>query len=224
MAKENDLYYGDLILLKKRVSEWQEAHPKGRINKPVKLAAIVVGLALILGAYYIDPEAASKSGISVFTMTILVVLLAMIFLSRKLNAMMQPPFAKLYNARFEASDDGIICYYQQKMSEYHYFIKDKNIKKWIIDSDVNCMYIEGKASLSTTTKDGENPLGSIDAFYMLIPFDQFDLDDLVAPYGDLVEYRNGTLREQFMQEKTDLPIIIKEKAYKKKSKSIQPAE
>lgn len=216
MAKENDLYYGDLLLLKRRVNEWQNAHPKGKIAKPLKVLVILLGFGAIIGAYKYDPVAATKEGFSVFTATMLVVFILMILFARKLNATLQPPFAKLYNARFEVSDDGIYCYFQQKMAEYGYYIKDKNIKEWIIDDEVHCMYIKGKAEVTMTKKEGAERLGTIDAFYMLIPFDEYDLEDLIAPYGELVQFKNGTLREQFTQEGTNMPIIIEEKPYKKK--------
>ena len=215
MAKENDLYYGDLVLLKRRVTEWQNAHPKGKIAKPLKAFVVIAGFAIIIGAYFIDPEAAQAGGVSVFTMTMLAVFILMIIFARKMSAILQPPFAKLYNARFEASDDGIICFFQQKMAEYQYYIKDKNIKEWIIDDDVHCMYIKGDADFSQTTKEGSERLGTVEAFYMLIPFDEYDLDDLIAPYGDLVQFKNGTLRQQFAGEHIDIPIIAKSNPYAK---------
>lgn len=218
MAKENDIYYGDLMLLKKRVSEWSELHPKSRIIKFLKLATVVICFGMIFGAYFYDPVAASKSGLSLFTVTIAVAFIIMILVGRKINSTLQPPFRKLYNARFEASDEGIICYFQQQMAEYRYFIKDKNIKEWVVDKLAHCMYIEGNANFSMTTKEGSQNLGTVDAFYMLIPFDDFDLADLIEPYGDLVQIQEGTLRARFETENTALPCIIREKKTIEKNK------
>lgn len=217
MSKENDIYYGNLMLLKQRVNAWATSHPLHLISVVAKFGTAIIGFAAMFYVYYKDPVEAAKQSITPFTLTILIAFLAMIFVARKVNSILQPPFAKLYNARFEASDDGIYCFYQQKMAEFHYYIKDKNIKEWTIDRKTNCMYIKGKADLSKVTREGEENVGPIDALYMLIPFDEFDLDDLIAPYGDLVQFKDNTMREQYTSENATTPYILSVNPYAKKN-------
>lgn len=219
MDKETDIYYGDLMLLKRRINEWAASHPKNKVSQIAKYATVALGFAAMIGAYYYDPAAAAEQRISLFTCTIFFAFLAMIFVSRKVTAILQPPFKKLYNVRIEASDDGIFCYYQQKMIEYSYFIKDKDIREWIIDSDTNSMYIKGKAELQRATKEGPERVGSVGEFYMLIPFDQFDLDDLIEPYGDLVQYQNGTMRNRVAKAGVTTLAVPYETPYKKAKKN-----
>ncbi|MBQ0004856.1 MAG: hypothetical protein KBS68_03215 [Clostridiales bacterium] len=218
MAKENDIYYGDLMLLKRRVNEWAASHPKNKLFQLTKIGVLLAGFGAMILAYMVNPAAAQEQRVSLFTCTIFFAFVAMITVARKITSTLQPPFNKLYNVRFEASDEGILCYYQQKMVEYNYYIKDKNIKEWIIDSDVNCMYIRGKAELTKATKEGPERVGSVEAFYMLIPFDQFDLDDLVEPYGNLVQYQNGTMRDRIAAAGVTKPVVDEVKPYSKAKK------
>ena len=196
---DNDIYYGDLLLIKKRVNEWAESHPRGAWNKYGKIVLGVACLAAIIGAYYLDPNASTKR-LSTLTVTMLVAFTLCIIGARQLNVMTQPPFGKLFNIRFEASTKSIICFYQQGMTEYMYEIKDNNIREWVVDEKSWCFYFGGKGELSRNTKEGFERMGTVKGFYMLIPFDEFEVDDIIAPYGDLVTRANGTLRERFLKE------------------------
>lgn len=197
---ENDIYYGDLMLIKKRVTAWAEKHPKGNVNKYGKIALSILCVGAIIVAYMLDPTA-DTSSISTLTVTIFVAFVAGIIGARYLNNMTQPPFNKMYNIRFEASTKSIICYYQQGMAEFYYEIKDKDIKEWVVDEDAWCFYFKGKASLMHNTKQGYEKTGELKGFYMLIPFDEYDVDDIIAPYGDKVTRADGTLRQRWIDEK-----------------------
>ena len=41
---------------------------------------------------------------------------------------------------------------------------------------------------------------SINGIYALIGFDEYDLDDLLEPYGELVRVQPGTLRRKYLEE------------------------
>ena len=205
---ENDIYYGDLMLIKRRVNEWAEKHPRGYMNKYGKILLSLAALAAIIGAYMIDPTG-STSALSPLTITIFVAFLLVIIGARALNKMTQPPFAKLYNVRFEATSKSIICYYQQGMNEFFYEIKDKNIKEWVVDEEAWCFYFGGKAEVRRNTKEGFEKMAEVKGFYMLIPFDEFEVDDIIAPYGDIVTRADGTLRRRFISEGVKAPCILK---------------
>lgn len=205
---ENDIYFGDLMLVKKRVTAWSEKHPNGNINKIGKAIIAILCLGAIIIAYRFDPNGSTER-LSPLTITIFFSFVIAIFAARGINKLTQPPFAKLYNVRFEASTRSIICYYQQGMTEFLYEIKDKNIKEWIVDEDSWCFYFKGKAELSRNTKQGfERMDGSIQEFYMIIPFDEYDVDDLIAPYGDLVTRADGTLRKKAVDDKVKHPCVL----------------
>ena len=95
------------------------------------------------------------------------------------------------------------------MNEFFYEIKDKNIKEWVVDEEAWCFYFGGKAEISRNTKEGFEKMAEVKGFYMLIPFDEFEVDDIIAPYGDLVTRADGTLRRRFISEGVKAPCILK---------------
>lgn len=214
---ENDIYFGDLMLVKKRVTAWSEKHPRGNINLIGKVIIAILCLGAIVTAYHFDPNGSTQR-LSPLTITIFFSFVIAIFAARGINKLTQPPFAKLYNVRFEASTRSIICYYQQGMTEFLYEIKDKNIKEWIVDEDAWCFYFKGKGEISRNTKQGFERMSDVREFYMIIPFDEFEVDDLIAPYGDLVTRADGTLRKKVVDEKVTTPCIVDNPSYKEKTK------
>ena len=97
---------------------------------------------------------------------------------------------------FEVSDDTVYYVYQQGMKLKTYYIRDAQIKKIIRDDEAGVLCIEGKATLNTQTRDSETE-ENLDKFYALVPFDKYELDDLLAPYKKKVVKSDGKLRESF---------------------------
>lgn len=210
MDNQNDIYNGDLLQLKKNVSKWTSQHPKHIFYMVLRVLLIVGGFGGMYYAYTINPELASKQGITYFTGTVLAILIIMIGAGKDINNRVQPPFSKLYNARFEATDKGILCIYQQGMSEFTYSIKDNDIKEWIIDDKANCFRIEGWATITEKNKKGINRIDNVEVFYMLFPFDSYDIEDLVSPYEEsgVVKSKSGSLRRMSDNEGLKVPYII----------------
>ena len=104
-----------------------------------------------------------------------------------------------YSARIEAAPKGLYYIYQQGMMMITYYIKDKDLKEIIRDDEVNCLYFKGKGMLEVKTPK-EIRQHSINGIYALIGFDEYDLDDLLEPYGELVRVQPGTLRRKYLEE------------------------
>ena len=116
--------------------------------------------------------------------------------ARRGKRMSQDPFNGFHNARFEVSDDTVYYVYQQGMKLKTYYIRDAQIKKIIRDDEAGVLCIAGKATLNTQTRDFETE-ESLDKFYALVPFDKYELDDLLAPYKKKVVKSDGKLREEY---------------------------
>ena len=116
--------------------------------------------------------------------------------ARRGKRMSQDPFNGFHNARFEVSDDTVYYVYQQGMKLKTYYIRDAQIKKIIRDDEAGVLCIEGKATVNIQTRDSETE-ESLDKFYALVPFDKYELDDLLAPYKRKVVKADGKLRENF---------------------------
>ena len=80
-----------------------------------------------------------------------------------------------------------------------YIIKDKDVKKIIRDDDWGVILIEGDAVINIERRKGETE-EKVNEFYALVPFDKYDLDDLLQPYGKKVKKANGTLRQKYLDE------------------------
>lgn len=66
------------------------------------------------------------------------------------------------------------------------------------------MYISGNAKLSVFERKGSLPDETVKEAFLLVPFDKYDAQDLLAPYGELVEYANMPLRSLYEKRKADL--------------------
>ena len=80
-----------------------------------------------------------------------------------------------------------------------YIIKDKNVKKIIRDDDWGVILIEGEGVVNIERRSGETE-ETVSEFYALVPFDKYDLDDLLQPYGKKVKKADGTLRQKYLDE------------------------
>lgn len=190
----NDVYPGDLGILNARKHKWAKGTKKGYGFKIASYGILAAGLAVIISVA-LRTQGAESSQLPVH-LTIWTVAALTFIVSRRGKRMSQDPFNGFHNARFEVSDDTVYYVYQQGMKLKTYYIRDAQIKKIIRDDEAGVLCIEGKATLNTQTRDSETE-ESLDKFYALVPFDKYELDDLLAPYKKKVVKSDGKLRESF---------------------------
>ena len=190
----NDVYPGDLGILNARKHKWAKGTKKGYGFKIASYGILAAGLAVIISVA-LRTQGAESSQLPVH-LTIWTVAALTFIVSRRGKRMSQDPFNGFHNARFEVSDDTVYYVYQQGMKLKTYYIRDAQIKKIIRDDEAGVLCIEGKATLNTQTRDSEKE-ESLDKFYALVPFDKYELDDLLAPYKKKVVKSDGKLRESF---------------------------
>ena len=122
-----------------------------------------------------------------------------IFVSKRGKKISEQPFAGFHMAHFEVDDDTVYYQYQKGLSLRTYYIKDKDIKKIYRDDEAGVLLIEGDAVINVQTRKNETEQ-KVNEFYALVPFDKYDLDDLLQPYKKKVKKADGTLREKYSEE------------------------
>lgn len=190
----NDVYPGDLGILNARKHKWAKGTNKGFGFKIASYVILAAGLVVIISVA-LRTQGAESSQLPVH-LTIWTVAALTFIAARRGKRMSQDPFNGFHNARFEVSDDTVYYVYQQGMKLKTYYIRDAQIKKIIRDDEAGVLCIEGKATLNTQTRDSETE-ENLDKFYALVPFDKYELDDLLAPYKKKVVKSDGKLRESF---------------------------
>ena len=190
----NDVYPGDLGILNARKHKWAKGTKKGYGFKIASYGILAAGLVVIISVA-LRTQGAESSQLPVH-LTIWTVAALTFIAARRGKRMSQDPFNGFHNARFEVSDDTVYYVYQQGMKLKTYFIRDAQIKKIRRDDEAGVLCIEGKASLNIQTRDSETE-ESLDKFYALVPFDKYELDDLLAPYKRKVVKADGKLREEY---------------------------
>ena len=190
----NDVYPGDLGILNARKHKWAKGTKKGFEFKVASYAILAAGLVVIINVA-LRTQGAESSQIPVH-LTIWTVAALTFIAARRGKRMSQDPFNGFHNARFEVSDDTVYYVYQQGMKLKTYYIRDAQIKKIRRDDESGVLCIEGKATLNIQTRDSETE-ESLDKFYALVPFDKYELDDLLAPYKRKVVKADGKLREEY---------------------------
>ena len=194
LDSNNDVYPGDLGILNARKHKWAKGTKKGYGFKIASYGILAAGLVVIISVA-LRTQGAESSQLPVH-LTIWTVAALTFIVSRRGKRMSQDPFNGFHNARFEVSDDTVYYVYQQGMKLKTYYIRDAQIKKIIRDDEAGVLCIEGKATLNTQTRDSETE-ENLDKFYALVPFDKYELDDLLAPYKKKVVKSDGKLRESF---------------------------
>jgi hypothetical protein len=190
----NDVYPGDLGILNARKHKWAKGTNKGFGFKIASYVILAAGLVVIIKVALMT-QGAESSQLPVH-LTIWTVAALTFIAARRGKRMSQDPFNGFHNARFEVSDDTVYYVYQQGMKLKTYYIRDAQIKKIIRDDEAGVLCIEGKANLNIQTRDSETK-ESLDKFYALVPFDKYELDDLLAPYKKKVVKSDGKLRESY---------------------------
>lgn len=195
----NDMYPGDLNLLNKRKHQWSKGEEKGTKYRRGSFAILAVGFAAIL--YVASKTQGGSAGMDQLPihLTIWTVALLTYLVAHRGRVVSEAPFDRFHSARFEVSDDTVYYVYQQGLKLKTYYIKDKDIKKIRRDDEAGVLCIEGEASINIQSRGSETE-EKTNEFYALVPFDKYDLDDLLAPYKRKVARADGKLREKYSQE------------------------
>ena len=193
----NDVYPGDLGILNARKHKWAKGTNKGFGFKIASYVILAAGLVAIIKVALMT-QGAESSQLPVH-LTIWTVAALTFIAARRGKRMSQDPFNGFHNARFEVSDDTVYYVYQQGMKLKTYYIRDADIKKITRDDEAGVLHIAGKATLNIQTRSGETK-EKLDEFYALVPFDKYELDDLLAPYKRKIVKADGKLRAKYREE------------------------
>ena len=194
----NDVYPGDLSILNIKKQEWAKGEEKSKVFTILSFAILIAGLItmIIVNNKYGGTTMMSQMPLHV---TIWTTALLAFLAARKGKQLSQAPFFGFHDARFETDDDTLYYRFQKGMTLRTDIIKDKDVKKIIRDDDWGVILIEGDAVINIERRKGETE-ETVSEFYALVPFDKYDLDDLLQPYGKKVKTANGTLRQKYIDE------------------------
>lgn len=195
----NDKYPGDLNLLNKRKHQWSKGEEKGVKYRYGSFAVLAVGFAAILFVSIKTNSGAAGANQLPVHLTIWTTALLTYLVAHRGRVISQIPFDGFHSARFEVSDDTVYYVFQQGMKLKTYYIRDAAIKKIRRDDEAGVLCIEGKATVNIQTRNDETE-EELDEFYALVPFDKYELDDLLAPYKRKVVKADGKLREKYREE------------------------
>lgn len=196
---DNDIYQGNLAMLNSRKHAWAAKEESSARYRILAWAVVAVGFICIIFAYLKVRGGTTSMSQLPMHITIWITALLAIIISRRGKKISEQPFAGFHMAHFELDDDTVYYQYQKGMSLRTYYIKDKDIKKIYRDDEAGVILIEGDAKLNIQTRKAETET-DISSFYALVPFDKYDLDDLLAPYKKKVKAANGKLRQRYIDE------------------------
>ncbi|MCQ2563352.1 MAG: hypothetical protein MJ128_02530 [Mogibacterium sp.] len=195
----NDKYPGDLNLLNKRKHQWSRGEEKGTRYRYGSIAVLLVGFAAILFVSVKTHSGSADANQLPVHLTIWTTALLTYLVAHRGRVISQIPFDGFHSARFEVSDDTVYYVFQQGMKLKTYYIRDAAIKKIRRDDEAGVLCIEGKATVNIQTRNDETE-EELDEFYALVPFDKYELDDLLAPYKRKIVKADGKLREKYREE------------------------
>lgn len=197
----NDKYPGDLNLLNKRKHQWTRGEDRARTYRYASFAVLAIGLVAIV---FVSSKMQSGQGWASqlpVHLTIWAVAFFTYMVAHRGRVISETPFDRFHSARFEVSDDTVYYIYQQGLKLKTYYIRDSEIKKVRRDDESGVLLIEGKATINIQSRNSETE-EKVDEFYALVPFDKYELDDLLAPYKRKVVKADGKLRDKFREEHT----------------------
>ncbi len=200
LNKDNDVYQGDLSTLNTRKHAWASGDPTAAKYSRAKWIVLAVGFACVLYMMTRTLGATTTLGQLPLHLSIWLTALAVYLVARRGKNISEAPFDGFHMARFEVDDDTVYYVYQKGMTQRTYYIKDDAIKRIHRDNDAGVLLIEGEATLNIQTRKSETE-ESVNEFYALVPFDKYDLDDLLQPYQKKVRVENGTLRDKYIEER-----------------------
>lgn len=192
----NDVYPGDLSILNIRKQQWAKGEERSRIYS---IASGVILAAGLISMIFVNSRIGDTGRQLPLHLTIWTTALLAYLVMRKGKRLSQAPFYGFHNARFETDDDTLYYVYQQGMALRTYIIKDSNIHRITRDDEWGVILIEGDAVINITRRNSETE-ESVKEFYALVPFDKYDLDDLLQPYGKKVKVAKTSLRQKYIDE------------------------
>lgn len=195
---DNDIYQGDLGTLNQRKQAWSSADKSSSKYRIGAWIIVAVGFACIVYVYTRVKDDPGTMGQLPLHLSIWITSLAAIFTSRHGKKHSEKPFAGFHMARFEVDDTTLYYVFQKGMTLRTYYIKDEDIQKIYRDDEAGVLLIEGDAKVNVQARKTETE-HSVSEFYALIPFDKYDLDDLLKPYKKKVEKANGKLRAKYLE-------------------------
>lgn len=195
----NDVYQGDLTTLNARKQAWSKADDTTAKYRYASWVVLAIGFAVII--YVMLKLVGGTTAMSQLPLHISIWITAIVavLVSKQGKRISEQPFAGFHMARFEVDDDTVYYVYQKGMSLKTYYIHDKDIRKIYRDDEAGVLLIEGSAVINTQTRKNETE-EKVDKFFALVPFDKYDLDDLLQPYKKKVKNADGKLREQYTAE------------------------
>lgn len=194
----NDVYPGDLSILNVRKQQWAKGEERSKVYN---IGAVVILIAGLICMIIVNSKFGGTTMMSQLPLHITIwitALLAFLF-SRKGKQISQAPFFGFHDARFETDDDTLYYRYQQGMTLRTFIIKDNNIHKITRDDEWGVILIEGDGVVNIERRGGETE-EKVSEFYCLVPFDKYDLDDLLQPYGKKVKNAKVSLRQKYIDE------------------------
>ena len=194
----NDVYPGDLSILNVRKQQWARGEEKSKVYT---IGSIVILVAGLISMFVVNSRFGGTTMMSQIPLhiTIWITALLAFLTSRKGKQLSQAPFFGFHDARFETDDDTLYYRFQKGMTLRTYIIKDNNIHRILRDDESGTIVIEGDAVVNIQKRKGETE-EKVTEFYCLVPFDKYDLDDLLAPYGKKVRKADGKLRQKYIDE------------------------
>lgn len=195
---KNDVYPGDLSILNIRKQDWAKGEERSKIYTILSFVILIAGLVTMILVSSKNKGSTMMSQLPLH-ITIWTTALLAFLTARKGKQLSQAPFYGFHDARFETDDDTLYYRFQKGMTLRTYIIKDKDVKRITRDDDWGVICINGDAVVNIERRGGETE-EKVDEFYALVPFDKYDLDDLLQPYGKKVKSANGTLRQKYIDE------------------------
>ncbi len=195
---DNDRYPGDLSILNIRKQQWAKGEEKSKAWIMAGIVILIVGLICMI---IVNHKFGGTTMVSQLPLhfTIWTTALLAYLTTRQGKKMSQAPFYGFHDARFETDDDTLYYRHQKGMTLRTYYIKDENIRAIYRDDEWGVILIKGDGVVNIERRSGETE-EKVDEFYCLIPFDKYDLDDLLQPYGRKVKKADGTLRQRYLDE------------------------
>ena len=194
----NDVYPGDLSILNVRKQQWAKGEESSKIYSIISVVVLIAGLISMIVVNNKFGGTTMMSQLPLHITIWITALLAFLF-ARKAKQISQAPFFGFHDARFETDDDTLYYRFQKGMTLRTYIIKDDKIHKITRDDEWGVIMIEGDAVVNIERRGGETE-EKVREFYALVPFDKYDLDDLLQPYGKKVKSADDKLRQKYIDE------------------------
>lgn len=198
MEQENrDIYYCKLPYIKMLQMKWSGAAPDRKKTRNILLLACLAGLAAILLVLRQTMQVGSNANKYEIHFAIWGAAILIALAGYHRNKVCNPPFQKLANVRVEMADEGIYYIFQRSLTVTEVFFADDTIEEMIFDEEFRVLYIRGEGKVRNMTKDGPVEKPDVSEFYMLLPYDPYDIDDMLEPYGEKAVRVSGQLRKRY---------------------------